>query len=105
MGDEVLEQFAATMQSALRQTDFCFRYAGDEFCCLLPGSIPTVNEEISVRIQRAMSKNGWLSSRNISVSIGSAYYREGDTAKTLFKRADEALYDSKLINGNSACYA
>lgn len=105
MGDRILTTFAQEIKNVVRDTDICFRFGGDEFCCLLPGSIPTVNEEISVRIHNAVRRNPLLQKYNVSCSIGSAYSRHNDTVDSLFKRADDALYQSKQIQGNSVNYA
>lgn len=104
-GDEVLSAFARVLQKITRNSDICFRYGGDEFCCLLPGSVPTVNEEISVRIHNALKKCPILHKYKVNCSIGSAYSRLADSTESLFRRADEALYDSKQIKGNSVHYA
>lgn len=104
-GDEVLQRFAQCMKNSVRASDLCFRFGGDEFCCLLPGSVPTVNEEISFRIHNAIAKSKTLVKYELNCSIGGAYFRPGDSAKSLFDRADSALYQSKLILGNSVNYA
>ncbi|MFA3789526.1 GGDEF domain-containing protein [Aliiglaciecola sp. SL4] len=101
-GDQVLIAVATVLNQSLRNSDYAFRFGGDEFCCLLPGSDALVNSKIAERIQRLMSKNVVLSKYNISCSIGSTMYQFGDNQEILFNRADKALYAAKQ-NGKN-CY-
>lgn len=94
-GDNVLIAMATVMEDCLRETDFAFRFGGDEFCCLLPGSNEQNNQVIAQRIQAAMAKHRLLSKHGVSCSIGSANYQATDTEASLFERADHALYSAK----------
>ncbi|MDO6694066.1 GGDEF domain-containing protein [Aliiglaciecola sp. 3_MG-2023] len=101
-GDQVLIAVANVLNQSLRNSDYAFRFGGDEFCCLLPGSDELTNSKIAKRIQGFMNRNTVLAKYNISCSIGSTMYQFGDTDETLFNRADKALYAAKL-NGKN-CY-
>src|SRR5690606_6091665 len=41
----------------------------------------------------------------LTISLGVATVREGDTVETIFHRADEALYQSKRGGRNQVCFA
>lgn len=99
-GDKVLIAMASILQESLRDTDFAFRFGGDEFCCLLPGSEADNNQTVAQRIQHAMSDHSCLRKHGISCSIGSANYIATDTELSLFQRADEALYAAKEAGKN-----
>lgn len=101
-GDKVLMAVADVLRNALRDTDYAFRFGGDEFCCLLPGSQTDYNFKIAQRIQQFMSKNSILSKHDVSCSIGSTVYLANDSEQDLFNRADRALYQAK--NSGRACY-
>lgn len=94
-GDKVLMAMSDVLTHSIRDTDFAFRFGGDEFCCLLAGSDNRINSLIGKRIQQLMAKNKILCKHLISCSIGSTTYQEMDTEKCLFSRADKALYDAK----------
>lgn len=94
-GDKVLMAMGDVLMHSIRDTDFAFRFGGDEFCCLLPGSDNRINSIIAKRIQQLMAKNPILCKHLISCSIGSTTYQKTDTEKCLFSRADKALYDAK----------
>lgn len=94
-GDNVLIAVASVLIDCLRDTDFAFRFGGDEFCCLLPGSNEENNQIVAQRIQLAMAKHNCLAKHGVSCSIGSANYRATDSESSLFERADNALYSAK----------
>jgi len=94
-GDRVLMAMADVLTHSIRDTDFAFRFGGDEFCCLLADSDNRINSLIGKRIQQLMAKNQILCKHHISCSIGSTTYQQIDTEKCLFSRADKALYDAK----------
>ncbi|MBU3016691.1 GGDEF domain-containing protein [Paraglaciecola agarilytica] len=94
-GDKILIACADTISVCLRDTDFAFRYGGDEFCCLLTDTCINSCAQISQRIQLAFKQNNFLAQHEIGCSIGSAIYQQGDTEHSLFKRADAAMYRNK----------
>ena len=97
-GDQVLVAVAHILRNCLRDADYAFRFGGDEFCCLLPGSNATTNELISKRILHAMRQHPLLSSHIITCSIGSTIAEQDDSAASLFERADSAMYVAKKHN-------
>ncbi|WJG11319.1 GGDEF domain-containing protein [Aliiglaciecola sp. LCG003] len=101
-GDQVLIASAEALKLSLRDTDYAFRFGGDEFCCLLPGSDDSTNGIIARRIQSLMADCAILSKHGISCSIGSTNYADGDTEQDLFNRADKALYSAK--ESGRSCY-
>ena len=94
-GDRVLVAFTVTIQHCLRDTDFAFRFGGDEFCCLLSDSDEHANQLIGKRIQQAVRENDLLTQHGISCSIGSTNFLAVDNESSIFRRADNALYAAK----------
>ncbi|GAC33632.1 GGDEF domain-containing protein [Paraglaciecola polaris] len=94
-GDKILVACAETISSCLRDTDFAFRFGGDEFCCLLTDTCIESCQQITQRIQHAFTNHSLLAPHNISCSIGSAIYQVDDTEHSLFMRADAAMYRNK----------
>jgi diguanylate cyclase (GGDEF)-like protein len=99
-GDRVLIAFTETLQHCLRNTDFAFRFGGDEFCCLLSDSDEHANHLIGNRIQQAISQNSLLSQHGVSCSIGSTNFLSIDNESSIFRRADNALYTAKRDGRN-----
>jgi diguanylate cyclase (GGDEF)-like protein len=99
-GDKVLMACADTILHCLRESDFAFRFGGDEFCCLLPEADNQTNNLIAERIRSAIESHPLLQQHKISCSIGSATYHEDDSQIGIFSRADEALYAAKQAGKN-----
>jgi diguanylate cyclase (GGDEF)-like protein len=99
-GDKVVMAVADTILHSIRETDFAFRFGGDEFCCLLPEANNQTNNLIAQRVLDAIESNLILQQHKISCSIGSSTYREHDSQKGIFSRADEALYNAKQAGKN-----
>lgn len=106
-GDQVLRRLGAIIgEVALRPDDLAARIGGEEFAVLLPGAGRQGAQLVAERIVAAVADlRIWhpaSSSAVVSVSIGIEAYRpqSGADALTLFKRADQALYQAKRRRGS-----
>lgn len=95
-GDEVLKEFAALLQSNVRESDAVGRVGGDEFVVVATGDdkgLKTIKE----RIQAAVKK--WVQTgepkAHLGVSIGCAAWKRGMSPDALFQAADIAMYREK----------
>ncbi|WP_309121460.1 sensor domain-containing diguanylate cyclase [Paenibacillus sp.] len=96
VGDDVLRFLARTVQSALRPTDFCFRFGGEEFVVLLERSDAAAAFPAAERIRRTFEATDSPAGRPVTLSIGiAAYPGSGMSAEALFESADEAMYRAK----------
>jgi diguanylate cyclase (GGDEF)-like protein len=87
-GDDALQGFAHTLQSALRKGDDAFRIGGDEFALLLAEATEDDAREV---VRRIVERSG-----EIRASFGVASCPDhGREAQTLFRLADAALYEAK----------
>ncbi|MDO8893716.1 MAG: GGDEF domain-containing protein [Nitrosomonas sp.] len=99
LGDQVLLMVANRLKSFVRDEDIVSRWGGDEFVCLLfevkqEADVTRLAEKMISRIDEACEFDGIILS--IRVSIGIAIYpADGDTADSLFKNADTAMYKAK----------
>ncbi|MCV2360580.1 diguanylate cyclase [Paucibacter sp. TC2R-5] len=99
VGDQVLQQVAHCLLSAVRESDTVSRHGGDEFLILLD-DLPQVNDALGVAeklkdmLQLARTANdNW---GELSASIGiSIYPRDAGTADALIACADLAMYMAK----------
>jgi diguanylate cyclase (GGDEF)-like protein len=102
-GDGVLSQIAEGLREAVRSVDIACRIGGDEFAVILPESGVADAKQLFERVQErlkdgAPAPNG--SAQHFSAGI--AELDHGDTAATLFERADAALYRAKGLGKDRA---
>ena len=99
-GDDVLVSFGQILLSCLRDSDHAFRFGGDEFCCLLINSDAKANKRVARRITKAIAQNPLFIKHGVSSSVGATSFVLTDDAKSLFERADNALYQAKEAGKN-----
>ncbi len=100
VGDQVLREVSARLQTTVRQSDMLARVGGDEFVILLQS--PVSDEDaysIASSVLNALNAPIQLADGKIltiGVSIGGARYPvDGDDVQTLLKNADAAMYGAK----------
>lgn len=97
-GDSILREIGQIILRMIREGVDCgARYGGDEFSVILIDTELEAAMEIGERIRLAFHqhRNG-----NISLSMGVAVFKRGDTPERLLKRADDAMYRAKRRGGN-----
>jgi diguanylate cyclase (GGDEF)-like protein len=103
MGDRLLVLAVELIKSALRETDQVFRYGGDEFVVILSNTGGDEAETVAERIRQAAAAcelPGTAGSERITLSIGVGSSTPEDARDSLFKKADEALYQAKTSGRN-----
>lgn len=98
-GDDILQSFADILRTCTRKIDLLFRFGGDEFVILLDEEDSHTTEIVASRIQKQLNEAANFQEHNISVSIGCANWHN-ESADSLFKRADRALYHAKYDGKN-----
>ncbi|WP_148863236.1 GGDEF domain-containing protein [Marinobacter fonticola] len=102
-GDDMLKTVAQTVNESLRQIDCFGRYGGEEFLMVLPQTPLTGARTKADRVRQTIESLSFDQIKDglrISVSIGVAQYREGETIEDTIARADEALYKAKQQGRN-----
>ncbi len=101
-GDAVLVRLAGLLREHLRRADLAARVGGEEFAVVLSrGSAPA--PEVAERLRVAVAAEpfpGAAEALRLTVSIGCAQSRPGETPEALFKRVDDALYRAKNAGRN-----
>jgi diguanylate cyclase len=104
-GDKALRVIGQLLKKRLRKTDFVARYGGEEFVMLFAGSGMDEVRRVAEEIRAAVENSPFHSEGKritLTISCGMSDFRQGDTAKTVFKRADKALYQAKE-QGKNRC--
>jgi diguanylate cyclase (GGDEF)-like protein len=98
-GDVVLREFAAVLQSTIREADLAGRWGGEEFVLLLPGTDGEGALLLAERVRRNLEQRPILSpdgsAIRITASFGVAEHSLGTTDTELVAQADRALYEAK----------
>lgn len=95
-GDKILQRYAYVLQRSIRNSDLAFRLGGDEFAIILQPASEQSTRLVIERIRNEIKNDALLSEFNVASAIGSAMWRAGETVESLFKLADEDLYNSKF---------
>ncbi|HUO53525.1 MAG TPA: diguanylate cyclase, partial [Rhodoblastus sp.] len=105
VGDEVLKTFAARVKRKVRGADLMCRMGGEEFVVVMADTRLETAQVVGERIRAAVAGAPFLVRDGdrvipITVSIGVANSTGGESAETLLRRADQALYHSKNSGRN-----
>ena len=107
-GDKALVAIANALTLALRASDVCARWGGEEFLILLLDTNEADSVEIANRLRRAVCTLSFpevAPDIHITVSIGLAEHRANNSLEAAIKRADVALYAAKAGGRNRVCRA
>ncbi len=109
-GDYVLKEFANLVKTAhLRPKDIFARYGGEEFVVLLASTNAKTACEIGERIRCAIEAHAFIYEGKrlpITTSMGVSELRADiESAQTLLKTADKALYQAKQGGRNKVVVA
>ncbi|MEN7341343.1 MAG: diguanylate cyclase, partial [Pseudomonadota bacterium] len=106
-GDAILRQVAGHLDRYTRKTDFVARLGGEEFVVLLPDTLGDDAMQLADKL-RALIGAAKLQydgeAHHVSISCGITQSLENDSVESIYKRADEALYEAKRA-GRDRCIA
>ena len=106
VGDEVLRLVARKIEAHVRGRDFIARYGGEEFAVILPGTPVVGARTVAENIRRTISEGKLKrvktseSLGKITISLGAAQYRVGESLESFVDRSDKALYLAKNSGRN-----
>ena len=102
-GDSVLQAVALLLTKTLREMDLVYRFGGDEFAVICPGSRLREAAIAAERIRQALCATPVLlqhAGLTLSLSVGVAEVDGSEIADGLLQRADQALYAAKHAGKN-----
>ena len=104
-GDSLLRRLGEVLSGVVTPPYHAARIGGDEFAILMPGAdqkaacalVDTISELLHIN-------NQFYSNAPLSVAVGIAISRDGESMENLVKRADMAMYEDKRAyhNGTSS---
>ena len=106
VGDKVLRGIADVLKLTFRDEDIIFRLGGDEYAVYVMNLSDEENGKVVMdRVFKEISGMDIpeLKGREICVSAGAVFFKEGDTRsfEDLYKLADSDVYESKKIHGSA----
>jgi diguanylate cyclase len=105
-GDQVLRLVAMAVKHNVKGKDTAARYGGEEFAVVLPNAALRAAVTVAEHIRRAvmakelMKRSTGEQLGRITISIGVAALRKGDSGQSLIERADICLYAAKRHGRN-----
>lgn len=101
VGDLAIKEIGRMLGHSSRAIDLAARYGGEEFCLVLPNTDVGDAEQLAERLRRKIEEVHIEGPGHISASLGVASYPlHANDAESLFRRADEALYEAKQAGRN-----
>lgn len=104
MGDEVLVRVTQSMQSVTRDSDYLFRYGGEEFAVIL--CVQDKADAINLMERMRLAVEGMVLPQigNVTISTGVVEMLKDIFYISLIERADKALYKSKSNGRNQVTF-
>ena len=103
VGDRVLKMVANTLVENSRSFDLVGRWGGEEFIVIVPNVNETQLYTIAHKFKNLIALSNLKINSDIisvTVSIGVTLSRQKDTLKSIIKRADKLMYQSKKNGRN-----
>jgi diguanylate cyclase (GGDEF)-like protein/PAS domain S-box-containing protein len=106
-GDQVLRKLGQVVKRCLRETDFAYRYGGEEFTILLPMTTCVDGAATAERIRTQCKKETFSPAPghdvHMTVSIGLAQYQPQEDMKAFVHRVDQLMYQGKKNGKDRVC--
>jgi len=106
-GDHILLRFGQVTKRCLRETDFAYRYGGEEFTILLPMTTGRDCIVTAERIRTEFKKETFSPAPgqdvHVTVSIGLAQYKPQEDMKAFVHRVDQLMYTAKKNGKDRVC--
>ena len=103
-GDRCLEELSKMIKKILRGTDFLARYGGEEFVAILPATDENGILIVAEKLRRLIERTRFHCQDEdipLTVSIGGTTVKPSDqSAESIFKRVDAAMYEAKRNGRN-----
>jgi diguanylate cyclase (GGDEF)-like protein len=106
-GDQVLRRLGQVVKRCLRETDFAFRYGGEEFIILLPVTTCRDAAVTAERIRAELKEETFSPAPgkdvHVTVSIGLGQYKPQEDMKIFVHRVDQLMYQAKKNGKDRVC--
>lgn len=104
VGDLCLARLAELIMSALPHSATLFRYGGEEFLVLAQGGKADVLA-LAENLRSSVEHAQLIRECKVTVSIGVATRKPGESVHAWLRRVDDAMYEAKQAGRNRCCVA
>ncbi len=99
-GDQILKSLTEIVNLRIRVTDSLYRIGGEEFVVVLDGQDLHRAAHLAEQLRTLVDANELVPDHSVTISLGVAEVKEGETPAAWLHRADEALYRAKDAGRN-----
>lgn len=99
-GDQILNRVTEIVNLRIRVTDSLYRIGGEEFVVVLEGQSIARAQLLAEQLRTLVEVNELVPDHLVTISLGVAEIRRGDSAADWLARADDALYRAKRAGRN-----
>lgn len=102
VGDQVLIAFADLTRKSIRKVDRLFRFGGEEFVLLLPGTDVVGLQQVTANLRTRIASQLRSPAGPVTASLGAAILKPDEDWPSWLARADAAMYRAKESGRNRA---
>lgn len=99
-GDGVLKSTADFVKTHIRKFDYIVRWGGEEFVIIAPEIKLKGARVLAERIRRSVEEFKFNNVDGVTLSLGVTELKKTDSADSILKRADDAMYKAKKKGRN-----
>ncbi|MCK5882904.1 MAG: GGDEF domain-containing protein [Bacteriovoracaceae bacterium] len=110
VGTQILKELSRVFRDKMRDTDYIYRYGGDEFVIILPDCSSSTGHKIGERLLNIIRNHTFeldgIGDFKLSVSIGVASFpKDSGDWKGILEIADKMMYSAKHQGRSRVCLA
>ena len=105
IGDKILVRVTELVNTKIRVTDDLYRYGGEEFVVIAMGAPREAANKLAEQLRVEVEASDLLPERPVTISLGVAELKQGESYDNWLHRADSALYQAKRAGRNRVCLA
>lgn len=100
MGDTILLKVSELVRDDIRAVDVAGRWGGEEFLVLMPEADLGKAQQVAEKLRQVIASHQFAAVGQVTASFGVTQFKPGETAQSLLRRVDDAVYLAKQQGRN-----